>query len=319
VSHCPYHPAGKAPAAATSKEHIIPFAIGGSNDFTIQTCIDCNSVMGDTVDVLLVNYPLIQIKRLLLGLEGTGGTEPAWKAEGTADFQGKEVRVRYVLKPSGSRIVSPPSVEVQELHDGSKRYQIVCEASDARKILDGITKRYEKRGFKMPPADAVISEGIVVNWTPEIQMRWKAPNFSRPFAKMALGTGCFLFGDDYAQTNGASLLRTALWTENEQEVRKLPLHGSVWPRLPRNIDVFKQCIRKDEHFCLVSKSEKRLLLTCFLFGEIGGVVALCEDDEAQRFEVLSDGILLIIDPVTRRMIRHGFAEYLAGLDASTGG
>ena len=313
MTNCPYHPPGKAHSADVSKEHIIPFAIGGSNDFAIQTCRECNSVMGDTVDPLLVNYPLIQIKRLLLGLDSTSGNEATWKAEGTADFEGKEVRVSYSLKGSGNTLISPPSVEVQELPNGDKHYRIACEESEARKIVDGIRARYEKRGFKVPPVDAVIEQGVIVKWTPEIKMRWKMPTFERPFAKIALGTGCFLFGGIYAQSNGANLLRAALWTQSQQEVSKLPIHGSVWPNLPKEVDVFRGYVRKDEHFCLVSKLEKRLTFTCFLFGEIGGVVTLCEDDEASRIGVPEVGVLLTIDPHTRRMIRYDFAEYLAGL------
>jgi hypothetical protein len=163
----------------------------------------------------------------------------------------------------------------------------------------------------MPPVDALIDQGVVVNWTPEIEMRWKMPTFARPFAKIALGTACFLFGDDYAQSNGASLLRAALWGACEQELRKLPIRA--WPNLSTELDVCKQVLRKDEHFCLVSKVEKRLVFTCFLFAEISGVVTLCENDEAKRIEVPEGGVLLTIDPQARRMIRQDFAEHLAGL------
>ena len=311
VESCPYHPEGKTPTPVVSLEHIIPFAIGGSNDFTIEACGDCNSVAGRDVDALLVDYPVIQIQRLLLNLKSTKSNVPEWKVDGRADFQGKEVRVSYSLRPSSTTLKSPPQVDKDELSNGDVHFRVTCDVTEARSILAAIQKRYEKRGYKLPLTEEIINQGVEGNWIPEIKMSLTVPTFTRPFAKIALGTGCFLFGDNYVQTNGASLLRSVMWAENEEEVRSLRLRGSVWPNLAPELDLVHQYVRQDEHFCLVKKAQGQLVFTCFLFGEIGCTLPLLDDDEASRIAVPDEGIVLTINPQTRRMIRRSFVEYLS--------
>ncbi|MCS0589992.1 HNH endonuclease [Massilia norwichensis] len=128
---------------AFSDEHVIPDALGGYYHI-YSVCTQCNSRMGSTVDVKLVNHKFSEFQRFTLGLKGKSKKLPN-PFIGIHRIDGEESR-RVQLRIDGDGKLVPyvvPTVEYEKLDDGT-RVSICVDASDKNKlsgILDGVAKK----------------------------------------------------------------------------------------------------------------------------------------------------------------------------------
>lgn len=81
-------------ATQLSSEHVIPYAIGGSSDFTITVCEELNNRLGGQVDRPIIEFVAVRAERFFLGLEGTDGTLPSFDLSGITWIQGREVKLQ---------------------------------------------------------------------------------------------------------------------------------------------------------------------------------------------------------------------------------
>ncbi len=78
-----------------SDEHIIPKSLGGVSH-CYQVCKDCNSILGDHVDVGLVESPLTRYERYSKKLKGQSNTIPN-PFDGTyTDDKGNKMRLELI-------------------------------------------------------------------------------------------------------------------------------------------------------------------------------------------------------------------------------
>ena len=93
-----------------SNEHIIPYAIGGANAFSIPVCQSLNNRWGGEIDRQIIEHSLIRSERFFLGLEGSDGTKP------TLDLSG-EVKWMERRVPSSTLFVSVRRVPLAIVSD----------------------------------------------------------------------------------------------------------------------------------------------------------------------------------------------------------
>lgn len=90
---CPYTNAER-PEAALNREHIIPLALGGADNFVIQAEAKANSRLGTQIDGLLANDPLIMFARRGFDARGHSNAPVIVKAK-MATFKGRPAQVTF--------------------------------------------------------------------------------------------------------------------------------------------------------------------------------------------------------------------------------
>jgi hypothetical protein len=140
-----------------SKEHIIPYALGGRYTSKEIVCGDCNGRLGHDVDTILINWKPFVWARNLLSLKGHGGDIPRFEIED------KEGRV-YIAEPGWRlRPKDEPPTGVLEIFDGQRVRQIsmtVPNESEGWKKVQRMKKSYihtlRKQGHRIRESDVTI-------------------------------------------------------------------------------------------------------------------------------------------------------------------
>lgn len=105
-----------------SLEHIIPKALGNEALKIYDICRDCNSKLGDNVDVYLTNNFFIEMIRQKLRIPGQSGKTPNPFKDGV-DENGNLVRVDQDFKP---HIVPKSTLDGNKLHIvGESKEQVI--------------------------------------------------------------------------------------------------------------------------------------------------------------------------------------------------
>lgn len=97
--YCPYHGEDHAEPTPFTDEHVVPYALGGSDDLCIRVCKGANDRMGSEVDAPMLDNFFIASERLTRGIKGTGGSQPRWTFRGETEIGGKMVPATYSITP----------------------------------------------------------------------------------------------------------------------------------------------------------------------------------------------------------------------------
>jgi len=168
---------GKEP----SKEHIIPYAVGGRFSSSRIVCRDCNSYFGTNVDHYITNWQLSLIARDWFDLEGHGGGMPRYQVE-TEDGQILTVARRGILWPKWRDVVTHNDGNSFSFSGGAPTEE------DARKAIANVIAKQTRRAGHPP----TISESRVEvrtrrEWRPfESDVAYDYRKQGRAIAKMAL-------------------------------------------------------------------------------------------------------------------------------------
>lgn len=91
----------------TSREHIIPLALGGIDGIEIPVCLKFNSTVGSEVDGALANDFLVMTKRDKYNVKGHSGQEPVFVVKNSSDLcTGQPLQVSLGQR-EGLKIWSP--------------------------------------------------------------------------------------------------------------------------------------------------------------------------------------------------------------------
>lgn len=108
-----------------TEEHIVPFALEGSNSFTIPVCHSCNRNLGSEVDAPFLDFFPIRSKRFFLGLESTSGNEPSIDLGGIGWIDGRQVRISYIVQGEAKRLkIAEPTIVRKPNADGTERWHV---------------------------------------------------------------------------------------------------------------------------------------------------------------------------------------------------
>ena len=116
----------------SSKEHVIPKAIGGRVTVGGFICRSCNSETGETWDAALAGQ--LNPLSLLLGIKRQGGSVPS-QVFPTSDGQKVEIHA------DGTRTIAEPSVEITREEDATRVNISARSRKEIRRALKGMLKK----------------------------------------------------------------------------------------------------------------------------------------------------------------------------------
>lgn len=186
----------------SSKEHIIPKAIGNGSLITDDVCKDCNSALGETIDDKFVNNGLIDLKRSTYDLKGYGGNAPTPITKGT-DEEGNTVRFDKDLVAH----------YIPKITDKDGKAMIIAESeSEGRKV---IKKKLERKNVPKEEIDEILKSFKPVQSDDRqreftIRMSMELLDWQLEFLKIAFEFMNKEYGDTYKQDPIGNKLRSIL-------------------------------------------------------------------------------------------------------------
>jgi hypothetical protein len=174
-SHIPYF--------SSSKEHIIPRSLGGTNQLTLRVDRGANSELGNLIDGKLTKDPFINILRLEKNLLGNS-KKPIKDYYAKGKIKGTDIDVTAEFTRSGKRAYIEEIIR--------SRHQTVI----TRAIIDNMTVQ-----LKLP-----FDHLLRLTFT----------------AKTLLAAGYFLFGDAFTSFVDHESLRKLMWTCKQEPNLEYP-------------------------------------------------------------------------------------------------
>lgn len=199
--YCPYCNAKHDATVTTSLEHVIPYALGGSDELTITTCEAENSDLGSEVDAPFIDFFPVRSKRFFLGLESTGSNEPTLELGGKGWVDGKEIPISYsITKDTKELKIAKPHVEKTQTSNG-EQWQISGDPAKVREMLEGKLRKQIEKGktvtlqdgslLRLEDIDKLIAANKTVTLNPSVlrTIEFDYLMTIRFFCKIALAMG----------------------------------------------------------------------------------------------------------------------------------
>lgn len=294
--YCPY--LGRLVRADLgTPEHVVPLALGGSNDLCVQVERTANNKLGTAVDAPMID--LYAHRRLDFDLRGHSGKEPEFKLDVTVGGSPGT----WEMRPDGGGVRLKPRVTKTTLPNGKLSVSISGEPTEARRIAATLREAHESKGHHVAP----FVETVTVMEQPEVTgaFKYDLVAFGRFQTKLALGLGHWLWGDAWSRGAGASRLRRALWSTTIDELdANAPAYAVVPPEKLR--------IKTQDHEHLfVAVPQQRhtggMALALFLFGQPGYMLTVSEPGEPSRGDITA----VVVDVTTRKVRRLTLQDMFA--------
>jgi hypothetical protein len=302
-----------------SLEHLVPYAMGGASEFTINVCEVSNNEFGGRIDRPLIEFFPIRSARFFLGLKGTDGTEPTLDLGGITHIHGREVPLKNVISPQGKdmsltgRVIERTANEV-----GGEHWKLMGNPEAIRKALAGKIQDQASKGkwvmddkgqlVTLENLDQLLAESIETIQNPSVLQKidfdylWTW----RFFAKLALGVGHYLFGEEFSLSARAEQLRRVMRAETLEEVT---LPGAVvFPETHSLPPQFARFKTQDVHTLTVCHGRPRLLMVS-LFGWLDACISL-DDIQASKGMIPGNMEVFEITLPDRRFSKYTIYEYM---------
>lgn len=302
-----------------SKEHIIQYALGGSNKFTTKDASrKYNADLGTTVDSRFVNLLPLAIKRHMLKIKGQSGTVPpiVWQAKSTKSGEPAQItihadgRTEYVFntvvvddekEKFTERLVAGTRDRVQTILAGmlsktSKTGEVIFSKTGERMMeVDDF-----ERHFEIEETD--LFKGSIEAFDYEV--------WTRGIFKIILGLGHFILGSDWTfSADGGDRIRSVVFCKREQWPSQT-MRGFSCGRLPSEIhtllDITPSVIAANIHTIAILPNKNEVIAVVSLFGGDGVPEALVSlGSERGKLATVNDAmdpntiVGVRIDPSTR--------------------
>jgi hypothetical protein len=319
--YCPYDNAEHPAEIKFNTEHVIPYALGGSNQFTISTCEFCNSTFGRDIDAPFLRVFPVAHERFIRNIESASGNPPSLLFHGTAEINGKTVTVEYEIMSEKKKLLTRPVVEKTEKADVT-HYQIQAAPADVEKMIQSIDSKAARQGKQIvdiagnPTTVAeILAQAGVQQLVPTIKCEWNYGSWGvaaqREFIKIALGMAHFTLGETFTRSNDANRLRDFL-TAPQEDLDKFPIRGSVWPTMIDNplSELSRVLGNRNNHVVAILHMDAQLVVLISLFGVFNGTISISSDSTICSLIDPGDGIIIQVDPVTRSFQRNTFVDLL---------
>jgi len=302
-----------------TNEHVVPYAIGGSDAFTIRVCEKSNNDLGGLVDKPLIETFVLWSQRFFLGLRGTDGTKPTLDLSGKTLINGEQRKVTYLIHKDRKELKISPAVTKTPTADG-EQWSVSGDPADVRRILEGKMKSVLAKGKQVKDADGnvlglddlepLIAASPVKTFTPDIvkTLHVSHLDFARFFAKLALATGHYVYGELFSRSVHAELLRKAM---HARDVLEAIIPGAhIWPaESPEAKKVLAPFQKENSHTLGILSMEPHVFVAS-LFGDIDAIIPLGELGTARVLSRLSGRVFQIALP-SREFHDRTTEEYLS--------
>jgi hypothetical protein len=300
------------PESRRTLEHIVPYSLGGPGEFgTRDVSAKANSDVGTIADAPLVNHPLITIQRWRLQLRAQSGEIPGITFRGTIDFNGSAVETRYDIRPDGSvELKTMPNVQSDW---ANREFRVRCDPLQLPVILDNIVSKGNKKGVSISLEDIRIksSEQVRIEH-PVLSTNLSVGLFDLcpGFAKMALGTGHLVFGEDWSRGKDAGLLRSVINERDTERRNAIPVHGQVWPKIPDENLIKRNCHIDNDKHVLIVLNQRPVAFYALFFGRFDGSIQLAENPIDGTRLPPGKGIAFVICCKTRKVASFDWEDFI---------
>jgi len=319
--YCPYDNTDHPEKTDFNTEHVIPYALGGSNQFTISTCQFSNSTLGSEIDAPFLRAFPVVYERFVRNIESASGNAPTLLFSGKAEINGKTVNIEYEVTADKKKLFTQPIVEKTE-NDGIVRYDIQAAPEDVERMIRNIDSKAARQGYQIldrtgkPVSGAeLLALAGVHRLVPDIKVEWNYSGWAvaaqREFVKISLGAAHFVLGEPFSRSDSAKLLRDFL-TAPEESLDKIPIRGSIWPMPVENPLRLLPGMSGGlgNHLVAILHMNAELVVFISLFGEIDGKIRLSTSPAICSRITPNDGVVIQVDPVTRAFQRQTFVDLL---------
>lgn len=308
----------------TSIEHVIPFALGGSDDLTILTCQPGNNDWGSAVDAPFIDFLPVRSKRFFLGLQSTAGNDPSLDLGGKGWIDGKEVPISYsITKNSRELKIAKPTI-VKTRTGESEEWRISGDPRMVAEILQGKLRKQTAQGKRitLKNGEVLAPEGIE-KLIAETQVETINPSVLKTlqfdylvairfFCKLALAMGHLHLGQPFSSCACADRMRRAMRAKSLDDVN-LP-GAALWPETTTVKPLLQQFARPNEHTLVILEGAPPILLIS-LFGEFDAVLPMGDLVKTPP-AVTGYGTVWHVKLPSRELRTLSIAEYITGLRRS---
>ena len=255
-----------------SDEHVIPDAIGGHYHI-YNVCKKCNSILGDNIDIKLLNHILIKLHRFANRMKGKTGSVPNPFDVKSATDIGQKVRVE-----DNNGVLTPFLLpDVKSNSDGT-HIQITLDKRDEKDIEQIIAKKLKKHGLssgthQMVETRSYHESNPVIHST----LSFDLEDFKIGMLKIA-----YEFAVDsvpnFLNDNNAILISEILCNQDFNKLSQIQFIGSGFENLLHPI--FGNLIdfsNKNRHYLFLVESQNNLMCFVNLFNLISIGVILSEN------------------------------------------
>jgi hypothetical protein len=302
-----------------SDEHVVPYAIGGSQAFTIRVCAASNNSLGGLVDKPFIESFIVRSNRFFLGLAGTDGTDPTLDLSGKAEINGRKTPVACTIGKDNKpelRIAKPTVVKT--LTAEGEQWTVSGDPASVREIIEGKLKSQQDKGgqikdpggnnLNLNELEAFLAASNVQTVQPDITKTITVHflDFSRFFAKLSLATGHYILGESFSRSVRADVLRSAMSAKDTNEAH-IP-NARIWPQT-EEVEGILSLFRKQEAHLLGVLHGNPPIFGANFFG-IDAVIALDDFEKEHVQAAFGSGRILQIELPSRKFHDQTLAEYL---------
>jgi len=272
-----------------SLEHIVPWAIGGSNGFSTQdVSTKANNDLGTQIDAPLARLLPVAILRHQLKLTGQSGKIPPIELDAIATKNGADTRI--ALHADG-RVEFVPDLQVKKapLTNGAEIVDISGGRADVERVLQNMREKAERTGKKFHTSGGeLLSSSLDFEQQyesveldefkiPDIHLLFPEFNqkvWARGIMKMVLGLGHKALGPEWTFGEWGNRVRRFL-SDDEDQWPKEQMKGRLTGRLPKEVSkilgITSASLERYEHVLAVlpADNNKQLMAVVSLFGGKG--------------------------------------------------
>lgn len=319
--YCVYHGQDHPEGTPFTPEHVVPYGLGGSNQFAIQVCKKINNDIGVRIDAPFQKLFPVAYERFIRNLKSYSRQEPSVLFRGTTELAGQTSKIDYEITQRKKDLVIPPRIEREDTGEGT-RYHIEGTPDQAERVIKDIERKNPGGQLVDESGNAVTRLELLArtptqNVLPEIKIDWDVTKWrvaaQREFVKIALGTAHFFLGERYSRSSAADQLRRVLYATDE-ELFSIPIRGQIWPEQPQtDLPFLYHGAAPDHHLILLLHVEETLSVFVNLFGNMRAVIQITDDPDVCPEVKPNDGFIMTIDPKTRVAAQRTFEEFLMSL------
>ena len=302
-----------------SKEHIVPYALGGSDAFaTMDVSKKYNNDFGRDIDAKFVNLLPISIKRHMLHIVGQSGKIPPiiWAARSLDNGESSKITLHADGSVDCSFDITTKRVE-EQTHE---EFSVTGSADKVIDILSGKLAKSVKQGktiYTVSGEEIRSMDDFARHYEIEESERFGASIqafdfyvWTRGIFKMILGLGHLVLGAEWTfSSDGGDRIRTVLAT-NRQHWPVHSVKGFTTGELPSEIahllGITAEARNRNRHTLAILPCDNKVVAVVSLFGGNGVPEALVElGRERGSLAVVNDAmratarIGVHIDPVNR--------------------
>ena len=306
---------GAADGSQPSMEHIVQYAIGGSDSLvTSDACVCCNSTLGRTVDADFINQELIGILRLMHDAVGRSGNVPNVVLN-TRSMDTSEPG-SLILKKGAIDVKHDPVVIRDKFAQDSEEILIAGMPDQARKIAEGILNKAKKGGRQIKTASGKTVETVDDLFAESVseassnyhaQFKIDLIALMRGYAKIAFSFAHRAFGPSWTFSQSAQPLREVATGISTTEAVKAITLGAT--KELRRVFVGAEAEGSKTHVVgILPIVDGKILVSLF-----GGSFSYCFKIGDIPWDMLEDAmvrghIAVELDPTTRTVRTIGLSE-----------